>query len=262
MHKKSKVVVAAGTFDILHLGHLHYLNHARLLGDRLVVIVSTDKIAKKYGKSLVHNEKERLEMIRSLRVVDEAVLGNERDMLAPIRKIRPDVIFIGYDQRVPDRLLDYCKKNGIHVVYDECSKMPDKYKTTIIKERIAGSRKSERLLNLAKTNVKLCPWCGEKKPEEYVNELVGEVDEVKSAIEKKDYENLSEEIGDVIWDALVLAHICEKEGLFKGDDVLEKIIRKIERRKPWLIKGKKVSKEEAVRIWENAKRMEKIIKHL
>jgi len=91
-------VMAAGVFDILHLGHLYYLRAARALGDRLVVVVACDDTARKMKHSPLTPEEMRLDMIRELRTVDEAILGGTGDMYDTVKKVDPDIIAIGYDQ--------------------------------------------------------------------------------------------------------------------------------------------------------------------
>jgi FAD synthetase len=91
------VVVAQGTFDILHPGHLHYLRDAKAMGDRLVVIVAR-------STNVTHKEPpvvpgpQRREMVAGLDPVDEARLGHPEDIFAPIEELDPAVIALGYDQ--------------------------------------------------------------------------------------------------------------------------------------------------------------------
>ncbi|WP_251343884.1 adenylyltransferase/cytidyltransferase family protein [Haloplanus halophilus] len=90
-------VVAQGTFDILHPGHVHYLSDAAAMGDRLHVIVAR-------GRNVTHKPKpilsdgQRRRMVDALDVVDEAHLGHPEDIFVPIERIDPDVIVLGYDQ--------------------------------------------------------------------------------------------------------------------------------------------------------------------
>ncbi|MBS3101431.1 adenylyltransferase/cytidyltransferase family protein, partial [Candidatus Woesearchaeota archaeon] len=71
-----KKVMCAGTFDIIHPGHLFYLSEAKKYGDKLVVVVARDNTSEKFkGRKPAHNERERLEAVRTLEIVDEAVLG-------------------------------------------------------------------------------------------------------------------------------------------------------------------------------------------
>ncbi len=94
-----KVVMAGGVFDILHPGHIHTLSKARALGDLLVVSVARDKTVQRMrGKPAVNNEETRLNLVRSLRFVDAAILGSETDIFETVEQIKPDIIALGYDQ--------------------------------------------------------------------------------------------------------------------------------------------------------------------
>lgn len=116
------------------------------------------------------------------------------------------------------------------------------------------------LLEIVKKNVEVCEWCQSQTSDEHLKKLKEEIQELEDAIKNQDYENAKEEMGDVIWDALILAYIFEREAKFKAKDSVDNIIKKISNRKPWLIKGEKVSREEAVRIWVEAKAKEKMEK--
>ncbi len=91
-------VMATGTFDILHLGHIYFLKEAKKLGDTLAVVVATDSTVRKLKHEPVNPEKIRLDLIKELRVVDEAYLGHEEDMYEVVKEIKPDIIALGYDQ--------------------------------------------------------------------------------------------------------------------------------------------------------------------
>ncbi|MFA5331791.1 MAG: adenylyltransferase/cytidyltransferase family protein [Methanoregula sp.] len=90
-------IVATGTFDILHPGHLFYLAESKKLGDELYVIVARDANVK-YKPRPIIPEAQRCAMIAALKPVDHAVLGDPTDMFRPIEEIRPDVITIGFNQ--------------------------------------------------------------------------------------------------------------------------------------------------------------------
>jgi FAD synthetase len=108
-----KRVVATGTFDILHPGHVYYLEASRALGDELHVIVARD-VNVKHKPAPVISEKQRLRMVRALKVVDHARLGDERDMFVPIEAIRPDVITIGFNQHFDvEKLNSTLRERGI-----------------------------------------------------------------------------------------------------------------------------------------------------
>ncbi len=90
-------VLATGTFEILHPGHLTYLRCAKALGDELIVIVARDKMIKHKREPRIP-EQQRLEMVQSLSIVDRAILGSERDIFEPLQELKPDVVALGYDQ--------------------------------------------------------------------------------------------------------------------------------------------------------------------
>ncbi len=103
MNRKRKTVLASGTFDLLHLGHVKYLEEAKKAGGknaRLVVIVARDSTAqKRKGGKTVMPEEQRRALVESLKVVDEAILGYEDfDMGKVIEEIKPDIIAVGHDQ--------------------------------------------------------------------------------------------------------------------------------------------------------------------
>jgi FAD synthetase len=91
-------VLATGTFEILHPGHLLYLEEAKKLGDELFVIVARDVNVKRRKRTPIIPEEQRLKMVSALKVVDKAILGSEKDMYEPLYSIKPDIIAIGYDQ--------------------------------------------------------------------------------------------------------------------------------------------------------------------
>ncbi len=91
-------VVATGTFDLLHMGHIYYLREAKKLGNELAVIVACDSTVRKLKHEPVTPEKMRLEIIKELKIVDEAVLGHKDDMYKVVKDIEPDIIALGYDQ--------------------------------------------------------------------------------------------------------------------------------------------------------------------
>jgi FAD synthetase len=92
-----KRVIATGTFDILHPGHLYYLEQSKTLGDELTVIVARDANVKHKPQPIIPEE-QRHRMVAALRCVDHAILGDKTDMFRPIEKIRPAIITIGFNQ--------------------------------------------------------------------------------------------------------------------------------------------------------------------
>ena len=96
-------MLATGAFDLLHIGHLRFLEESKKKGgpgSKLVVIVASDKtVLRRKGKRPVIPEDQRRELVAALRVVDRAILGRaEIDLLGDLKEIKPDVVCVGYDQ--------------------------------------------------------------------------------------------------------------------------------------------------------------------
>ncbi len=93
-------VICFGTFDIVHRGHVHFLTQAARYGTELFVVVSRDdRRAALTGRPPVHNQKERIAVVQALRVVTRAVAGHPTDILYHIKKIKPQVVVLGHDQK-------------------------------------------------------------------------------------------------------------------------------------------------------------------
>ncbi len=101
--RKQRVVLASGVFDLLHLGHVRFLEDAKKAGGqdaKLIVIIAKDSTAEKLkGRKPIMSEDQRRALVESLKVVDEAMLGYEGlDIGEVLEEIKPDVIALGYDQ--------------------------------------------------------------------------------------------------------------------------------------------------------------------
>jgi FAD synthetase len=114
-------VLASGVFDLLHLGHVKFLEEAKKAGGRnaeLLVIVARDiTVEKNKGSKPIMSENQRRALVESLKVVDEAILGLEDfDIGDVIEKIKPDIIALGYDQTEMElQVREYIKKHGLNV---------------------------------------------------------------------------------------------------------------------------------------------------
>lgn len=125
-----KTVMAFGTFDYLHPGHIFYLEQARKLGDKLIVVVAKDiNVTRIKGKAPRQNENIRLARIKELDIVDKTLLGNEKDRLRVVEENQPDVIALGYDQQVDIKALE--KRFKGEVIRLKPYK-PEKYKSSKI----------------------------------------------------------------------------------------------------------------------------------
>jgi FAD synthetase len=115
------VVLASGVFDLLHLGHVKFLEEAKKAGGKnaeLIVIVARDStVQDTKRRKPIMLENQRRALVESLRVVDEAVLGLENfDVGDVIERVKPDVIALGYDQvKMERRVREYVNKHGLNV---------------------------------------------------------------------------------------------------------------------------------------------------
>jgi D-beta-D-heptose 7-phosphate kinase/D-beta-D-heptose 1-phosphate adenosyltransferase len=100
-----QVVFTNGCFDLLHPGHVHYLEAARTLGDALLVAVNTDASAGRLRKGPgrpVMPEADRARVLAALACVDRVVLFNEDTPLELITRLQPDILVKGGDYRLED----------------------------------------------------------------------------------------------------------------------------------------------------------------
>lgn len=111
--KRPRVLIA-GSFEFLHPGHLALFKEAWSIGE-VYVIVSRDRNFEKFkDRKPVFNEEERLEIIKSIKFVSHAVLGDETDFLKPVENIKPDYILLGPDQWIePEQLSRLLEVRGI-----------------------------------------------------------------------------------------------------------------------------------------------------
>jgi D-glycero-beta-D-manno-heptose 1-phosphate adenylyltransferase len=133
-----RVIVANGAFDLLHVGHVRYLNAAKALGGKLVVAINSDasvRALKGEGRPVIP-EQERAEIIAALAAVDAVVIFPELDVRTMIREIRPDIQAKGTDytvDSVPERDAVLAYGGRVEIVGD-----PKDHSTSeIIRSRLA-----------------------------------------------------------------------------------------------------------------------------
>ncbi|MHA1107234.1 MAG: adenylyltransferase/cytidyltransferase family protein [Promethearchaeota archaeon] len=126
----NKKVLIAGTFDLIHPGHLFLINEAAKLGD-VFVIVSTDKNRELYsGEAPIVPEQQRLEVIKGIKNVKAARLGrSDNDTLKTVKEIYPDIILLGPNQKydiatlkkgLKDHGLEHIKIQRLQSYYNNC----------------------------------------------------------------------------------------------------------------------------------------------
>jgi uncharacterized protein YabN with tetrapyrrole methylase and pyrophosphatase domain len=103
-----------------------------------------------------------------------------------------------------------------------------------------------------------CPWDRAQTIPSLKNDLLSEAMEVVKAVENGDYENLKEELGDLIWVTVMITQIAKDQGHFDVDDVLTNVVGKMIRRHPHVFDGvRAITAEEAKRVFDTAKQREK-----
>ncbi|MFN7106063.1 MAG: adenylyltransferase/cytidyltransferase family protein, partial [Pyrobaculum sp.] len=114
--KNAKVVMAAGTFEILHPGHLAYLKEAWKLGYVTAVVSSDENAERAKGRKIVIPQRQRAEVLSSLYYVHKVVPGRPGDIFDILEVVRPDVVLLGPNQQVAeDKVRWEAKRRGLDV---------------------------------------------------------------------------------------------------------------------------------------------------
>ena len=99
-----KRVLVFGTFDFLHQGHLYFLREAEKLGALYIAVARDENVVKMKGTAPHQTEEQRKEALENAMPNAQVMLGDKNDYLAPIRFVQPDMIVLGYDQKMPPGL--------------------------------------------------------------------------------------------------------------------------------------------------------------
>ncbi|NHI91338.1 MAG: FAD synthase [Candidatus Lokiarchaeota archaeon] len=146
-----KRVMVFGTFDLLHYGHVRLLKNSKKLGGKdseLIVVIARDSSVMKIKKiPPIYNEDQRMILISELKPVDKAVLGYEGpDKLRIVEEYKPNIIVLGYDQKVSiEKLQSELKKRGlpnVRIIRLEKYGDPDYNSSTKIREKIIQNGKA------------------------------------------------------------------------------------------------------------------------
>lgn len=114
-----KIIAASGYFNPLHRGHVEYLEKAKTLGDKLVVIVNSDYQRALKGSKEFMNQEERMIIVKALRCVDEVILSVDTDSTVcdTLRAVKPHIFAKGGDRfssEIPEAKV--CQELGIDMV--------------------------------------------------------------------------------------------------------------------------------------------------
>ena len=131
-------VMCFGTFDLLHLGHINYFEQAKKHGTKLIVVIARDTTKQKQNKTTLFTEQERIKLVQSLEIVDEAVLGYPDNHFRIIQEKKPEVLCLGYDHPVKEEEL-VTKLYQLNL-FPKITRMnaykQDQHKSSILKEKI------------------------------------------------------------------------------------------------------------------------------
>ncbi len=125
------------------------------------------------------------------------------------------------------------------------------------KSKVENMESFERLIRLCKKSLELDPWVKERGMKGYSEEIIEEAKEALAEAEDDNYYNLKYELGDILYDWIHMVLLAEEKKVFTMDEIIRCTIEKYNRRKPYLRKNRKVSREAAISAWKDAKKREK-----
>lgn len=135
--KKYKIGYTTGVYDMFHIGHLNIIKRAKECCEHLIVGVTTDELClSRKGKLPIICEKDRVEIVSSIRYVDEVVLQSDMNKTEAVKKYGVDAVFVGSDWKGTDAWKKYEKEfeqYGCSVVYLDHT---DGISSTILRERL------------------------------------------------------------------------------------------------------------------------------
>ena len=120
-NKKEIIVAVSGYFNPVHIGHIRMFKRAKKIGDKLIVIVNNDNQVKLKGSVQFMNEKERMEIISALKLVDKVILSIDKDktVCKTLKLIKPHIFANGGDRNqknIPE--VDICKEINCKVIFN------------------------------------------------------------------------------------------------------------------------------------------------
>jgi cytidyltransferase-like protein len=127
-----KTVMIFGTFDIVHKGHEYLIEYAKQFGQVIIVVARDANVSK--DKQRIHRENFRRKTLTKKYPECRVILGNKQDYLKVVRDNSPDIIVLGYDQKVTKEQLNYFRQKLILVKKAKSFK-ENKYKSRILKKK-------------------------------------------------------------------------------------------------------------------------------
>ena len=142
----SKRIMIAGTFELLHPGHIALIQEAAKLGKVTVVVARDSTVRTLRGRPSLIPEQQRLNVIKHIKGVDNAILGNEGpERFLIVQKVQPDIIFLGHNQDVGrQELEDWIQRNGFHASVRRMRTLDNRFQlsstSSIIQHILANSK--------------------------------------------------------------------------------------------------------------------------
>ena len=144
----TKRIVIAGTFDILHPGHVFLISEAAKQGEVIVVIARDDNVLHAKGRQVIVPEKQRLFMVQALKGVSKAILGKPgHDFVGIVEELEPDILLLGPNQKMDlAQVQTRLRQRGLKTKVIRLNRLFDEFplnSTTKIIEKAYANRKGQ-----------------------------------------------------------------------------------------------------------------------
>ena len=130
-------ILVFGTFDHFHPGHRYLLDAASERGCLHIVVARDETVQKIKGQLPDHSQEERMQVLRAAYPQAEIILGSDGEYLQPVMEIAPDLILLGYDQRMPPGVTEAdlpCPVERMDALE------PERYKSSLVKSKIQNPK--------------------------------------------------------------------------------------------------------------------------
>lgn len=126
-------VLVSGTFDTLHPGHLAFLKEAGTRGDVTVIVARDSNVGRIKGRASLQPEDERMAAVRAAFPSYTVIPGDSEDFLKPVHAAKPDLILLGYDQKLPPGV----QPTDLPCPVERAQPFePDKYKSSLLRKNM------------------------------------------------------------------------------------------------------------------------------
>ncbi|MBD3244493.1 MAG: DUF120 domain-containing protein [Candidatus Moranbacteria bacterium] len=209
-------VICGGCFNHLHPGHIYFFNQCSAYGE-LFVIVAHDKNNNKLNKI---SAQKRLSQLENLKMIKNLKIGSQDDFSKLVKKIKPQVICLGYDQELPSKVLSIIKKDKIKI--KRMKKLPDYKKdfNSFLGRIFSGEKKAGSFLNTPIYKNKIESVIKKEIYPGTLNLNLGNKNYLKNVNKKKmtlirGFKEGDREFGDIYIYPIKIKSIIDKEPAFK-----------------------------------------------